>query len=287
MSVRHAVVTGGSSGIGLETARGLLRRGFERVAIIGRDDARLARAVNSLGPGAVPLRADFGSLAEVRACAEEVRATLHPLTVLVNNAGVWHSERTLSQDGFEDTFAVNHLAHFEFTRCLLDHLAERAELPARIVHVSSRRHVNCRGIRWDDVMLAKGYSGLRAYDQSKLANILFSLELARRLRVAGRHVTSNAVHPGSVATEIARDSGVLNFLSNTVAKLVLLTPEQGAATSLHVATHPAVDEVSGCYFSRSRPVRPSRAAQDEFAAARLWALSEDLVAGRHVSGTRG
>ncbi|MBK6807906.1 MAG: SDR family oxidoreductase [Sandaracinaceae bacterium] len=281
MDVRHAVVTGGSSGIGLETARGLLRRGFERVAIVGRDPARLERAVTSLGAGAIALRADFSSLTEVRECAAQVRERLEPLAVLVNNAGVWHSERTLSQDGFEDTFAVNHLAHFEFTRHLLDHMADRAALPARIVHVSSRRHVNCKGIRWDDVMLEKGYSGLRAYDQSKLANLLFSLELARRLRVEKRHVRSNAVHPGSVATDIARDSGVLSFLSNTVARLVLLTPEQGAATSLHAATHPSLDDVSGRYFSRSQRAQPSRVALDELAAARLWALSESLIEGRH------
>lgn len=286
MNVRHAVVTGGSSGIGLETARGLLRRGFERVAIIGRDAGRLERAAKSLGPGAVPLRADFSSLAEVRACADEVRGTLDPLTVLVNNAGVWHAERTLSRDGFEDTFAVNHLAHFEFTRRLLDHMADRAAFPARIVHVSSRRHVNCRSICWDDVMLERRYSGLRAYDQSKLANLLFSLELARRLRVERRHVRSNAVHPGSVATEIARDSGVLNFLSNTVARLVLLTPEQGAATSIHAATHPSLDDVSGRYFARAMLATPSRAAMDELAAARLWALSETLVDRRAAGAAR-
>jgi len=287
MDVRHAVVTGGSSGIGLETARGLLRRGFQRVAIIGRDPTRLATAVKSLGPGAVALRADFSSLAAVRACADEVRETLEPLAVLVNNAGVWHGDRTLSQDGFEDTLAVNHLAHFEFTRRLLDHMADRAALPARVVHVSSRRHVHCKGIRWDDVMLEQGYSGLRAYDQSKLANLLFSLELARRLRVEKRHVRSNAVHPGSVATDITRDSGVLSFLSNTVARLVLLTPEQGAATSIHAATHPSLDDVSGRYFSRSQLTQPSRGAMDDLAAARLWALSESLVDGHSAGAKRG
>lgn len=277
MNARLAVVTGGSSGIGLETARGLLRRGFQRVAIIGRDEARLARAAASLGPGALPLRADFSSLDQVRACAAEVRATLGPLAVIVNNAGVWHADRTLSHDGYEDTFAVNHLAHFVFTGALLDHLAEHEALPARIVHVSSRRHVHCKGVRWDDPMLEDGYSGLRAYDQSKLANLLFSAELARRLRAEGRHVRSNAVHPGSVATEITRDSGVLSFLSDKVARVVLLTPEQGAATSIHAATHPALDDVTGRYFSRSRVARPSRLATDADAAARLWELSERLV----------
>ena len=277
MHERFAVVTGGSSGIGLETARGLLRRGFDGVAIIGRDPARLARAAESLGPGALPLRADFSLLEQVRACAAEVKAALGPLAAVVNNAGVWHGDRTLSRDGYEDTFAVNHLAHFEFTRALLDHLAEDEALPARIVHVSSRRHVHCRGLRWDDLMLEEGYSGLRAYDQSKLANLLFSAELARRLRADGRHVRSNAVHPGSVATEITRDSGVLSFLNDKVARLVLLTPEQGAATSIHAATHPALDDLTGCYFSRSRVARPSRLAMDPHAAARLWELSERLV----------
>ena len=254
------MVTGGSAGIGLETARGLLRRGFERVAIIGRDAGRLARAVDSLGPGAVAIRADFSSLAQVEACVQEVKRQLAPLSVVVNNAGVWHAERTLSVDGFEDTFAVNHLAHFAFTRGLLDHLAERPSLPARIVHVSSRRHVHCRAMQWDDLMLERRYSGLRAYDQSKLANLLFSAELARRLHGEDRHVRSNAVHPGSVATEITRDSGVLSFLSDKVAGLVLLTPAEGAATSIHAATHPALDDTTGQYFARARRARPSQAA---------------------------
>lgn len=277
VGARHAVVTGGTAGIGLETARGLLRRGFERVAIIGRDATRLSRAVSSLGTGALGIRADFSSLSQVRACVDEIKQSLGPLSVIVNNAGVWHAERTLSADGFEDTFAVNHLAHFVFTRALLDHLAEHPSLPARIVHVSSRRHVHCRAMQWDDLMLERRYSGLRAYDQSKLANLLFSAELARRLRSEGRHVRSNAVHPGSVATEITRDSGVLTFLSDKVAGWVLLTPEQGAATSIHAATHPALDDTSGRYFARSQVARPSRAALDELAGARLWQISEKLA----------
>ncbi len=271
-------MTGGSGGIGLETARGLLRRGFARVGIVGRNPQRLEAAVAALGPGAVPFQADFSSLAEVRRCATEVQAELGGLSLLVNNAGVWHSQRTLSHDGFEDTFAVNHLAHFELTRRLLDALVGTAAHPARIVHVSSRRHVHCRGIHWHDPMLARNYSGLRAYDQSKLANLLFSLELSARLRAEGRPVTSTAVHPGSVATDITRDSGLLSWLSNTVARVILLTPAQGAATSLYAATHPALDGKSGVYFSRSRAKAPSKRARDRAAATRLWALSEALVA---------
>ena len=153
----------------------------------------------------------------------------------------------MSEDGYEETFAVNHLAHFVLTGRLLalDAFRGSARYPARVVHVSSRRHVHAKGIRWDDVMLSNGYTGLRAYDQSKLANILFSRELARRARVEGRALNSYAVHPGSVATEIVRDSGPLSYLSNKVAGWVLATPEEGARTSIYAATHPALDEVTG------------------------------------------
>lgn len=272
-SNRTALVTGGSSGIGLETARGLIAAGYQRVGIVGRNTERLDQACRSLGRSAVAFRADFSSLAEVRNLARRVESEFDALHVLVNNAGVWHAERQLSRDGIEDTFAVNHLAPFVLTNALLPLL--RASAPARIVHLSSRRHVHCAGIKWHDLGLEQGYTGLRAYDQSKLANILFSNALANRL--SGSEITSNAVHPGSVATNITRDSGLLTTLQNAVGKLILSTPSEGAATSIHVATHPEGARLSGAYFARSKPKAPSKAAQDWRAAERLWLVSEEMT----------
>ena len=301
MRGRVCIVTGASSGIGLETARQLGERGA-RLRITGRDPERLAgaeRALRSNGADVASFRVDFSSLDEVRALAHSLLERDEPLHVLVNNAGVWHPRFTRSRDGFEDTFAVNHLAPFLLTNLLLDRMRE-TEDESRIVHVSSRLHAQAgqtgglrghathlanifrlpvagRGARLDldAVDDPRGYAGLEAYSRSKLAQILFSNELARRLEGAG--VTSNAVHPGSVATNVVRDNALLARLSGTAGRLVLKTPAQGARTSVHVATAPELRGVTGRYFANRRPARPAALTADRELARRLWALSAERV----------
>lgn len=271
-----SVVTGGSSGIGLETARGLARLGHH-VVLTGRDPERTARRVDEVrastgNPRVDHVIVDFSSLADVRRAAAEILDRFEALRVLVNNAGLWHQKRQLSRDGFEDTLAVNHLAPFLLTSLLRERLERSA--PARVVHVSSRLHAKPRRFVFDDLQCERRYKGIAAYARTKLANVLFSNELARRL--SGTGVTSNSLHPGDVATTITRDSRLLSIGIKLVQPFIL-TPEQGALTSLHVATSPELEGVTGQYFDDCRPKAPSRAALDVDAARRLWELSERLT----------
>lgn len=271
-----ALVTGGSSGIGLETARGLAER-FGTVGIVGRHAERLAQAAEELAstPARIEtFRSDFTSLAEVRQLAEQVEQRFSSLEVLVNNAGAWYRSRSTSEDGYEATFAVNHLAHFLLTNELSELLA--ASAPARVVNVSSSMHARPKSLNWDDLMFKKHWKGFTAYSHSKLANVLFSSELARRWK--GRGVTSNALHPGNVRSRITRDNKFLNALHRSpVARLVIMGEEQGARTSIHCATAEQLRDVTGKYFVRSKEARPSKAARDAAAAERLWSVSEELV----------
>jgi NAD(P)-dependent dehydrogenase (short-subunit alcohol dehydrogenase family) len=275
-STRYALVTGGSSGIGLETARGLTAC-FDVVGIVGRNQERLARAAEELrsaGTRIETFRADFSSLAEVRQLAADVRSRFDSLDVLVNNAGVWHKKRTLSKDGYEDTFAVNHLAHFLLTNELRDLLGAGA--PARVVNVSSSMHVRPKSLNWDDLMFERGWRGFWVYGHSKLANVLFSNELARRWRDLG--VTSNALNPGNVRSRITRNNVFLNVLHRSpIARMLIMSEAEGARTSIYVATSPELEGVTGRYFDRGKEARPSKAATDEGAARRLWEVSEELV----------
>jgi NAD(P)-dependent dehydrogenase (short-subunit alcohol dehydrogenase family) len=275
-SHHRCLVTGGSAGIGLETARGLARLGA-KITITGRNPERTEAAAleiaESTGNDRVDFElADFSSLTEVRDLAERIRRA-GELHVLVNNAGLWHPERTESRDGFEDTFAVNHLAPFLLTNLLLEVMTSATH--ARVVTVSSRLHIKAKGIAFDDIHLRQSYKrkGLAAYEHSKLANVLFSNELARRLPP---NVTSNAVHPGGVATSVTRQSR-LAAIGQWFLRPFLLTPVGGARTSLHVATSANLEHVTGKYFSDQREEEPSPAARDEAAAARLWDLSAKLT----------
>ncbi|MEZ4340128.1 MAG: SDR family NAD(P)-dependent oxidoreductase [Sandaracinaceae bacterium] len=293
MRGRTCVITGGSGGIGLETARALRARGAN-VWIVGRNAEKLAAAAAELGAEA-SFRADFSSLDEVRGLADELLAKGAPIHVLVNNAGVWHQRFKRSKDGFEDTFAVNHLAPYLLTRLLLPRLRESGG--ARVVHVSSRLHQQAgqtsslRGrivhlanvarlplrpapARFDEAALDReeGFQGLEAYARSKLAQILFSNELARR----EPEVASNAVHPGSVATDVTRDSAFLSIGIKLVS-FAIKTPEQGARTSVRVASDPALAGVSGRYFANAKEAKPSPVVHDEALAKRLWDLSAARV----------
>ncbi|MBM7830844.1 NAD(P)-dependent dehydrogenase (short-subunit alcohol dehydrogenase family) [Agromyces cerinus] len=273
---RVALITGATGGIGKATALGLARTGMQ-LAIVGRDRERtdaIARTVREAGAADVQaFVADLSSQAEVRRLADEVLQRLPRLDVLVNNVGGFWQTRHLTADGLERTFAVNHLAPFLLTNLLLDRLKQSA--PSRVVTVSSNAHRTGR-VDFDDLQGERNYSGSRAYDQSKLANVLFAFELARRLR--GTLVTSNALHPGVVRTAFgAEDPAAVQRFIVPVLKPFMKTPAQGAATSIHLATAPDLEQVTGGFFSNSRRVRPSRRGEDRADAERLWRVSAELV----------
>jgi NAD(P)-dependent dehydrogenase (short-subunit alcohol dehydrogenase family) len=277
------VVTGANTGIGLETARALARLGATVVMTARsrpRGEAALAD-VRASAPGAKVelLELDLASLAKVRAAAAELLARHARIHVLVNNAGLVLSERRETEDGFESTFGVNHLGPFLFTSLLLERL--KASAPARVVNVSSRAHTRARGLDFDDLdRRRRSYSSLAAYADSKLANILFTIELARRLEGTG--VTANSLHPGVVATGFGADGdtrGVFRYLL-AMGRPFLMSPVKGAATSIYLASSPEVEGVSGRYFARCREARTTAAARDAAAARRLWEESERLTGSR-------
>jgi len=285
---RSIVVTGASAGIGVETARALARWGAD-VTIVGRDRTRTEAVAEELArdaPGSVHAElADFAVLAEVRSLAERLAARHPRLDVLVHNAGLWLTRAETTVDGHEKTFAVNHLAPFLLTHLLLDAL--RAGPAARVVTVSSRLHDSAPPPDVAALRAPARFRGLAAYASSKLCNVLFSRELAERLRGTG--VTSNAVHPGDVKTDVTRANPVLALLHRTVATPLLLSAEEGARTSVHVATSPSLDGVSGLYFVNGRPAPASPHAGDAALRQRLWDDSERLLrdAGLLAPGTHG
>ena len=271
------LVTGGTGGIGLATAVGLAGLGA-RVGIVGRSAERGAAAADAVRR-TVPAAqvdvfvADLSAQAEVRRLAAEVLSTYPRLDVLVNNVGGYWAHRHATADGLEHTFALNHLAPYLLTRLLLDRLRESA--PARVVTVSSGAQSMGR-IDFDDLQGERRYRGQRAYNQSKLANVLFAYELARRIRGTG--VTSNVLHPGVVDTAFGReDSGRWMGLLLPLVRPFLKTPAQGAATSVHLASSPDVGGVSGKYFAGSSPRKSSPRSYDEQAARRLWDASAELT----------
>jgi NAD(P)-dependent dehydrogenase (short-subunit alcohol dehydrogenase family) len=276
MPTKTALITGATSGIGRATALGLAKQGFAVVALCRdrvRGDALLDELRAAGAPEAGLIVADLSRQADVRRAAAEFLASQRPLHVLVNNAGVVNLHRTTTADGLETTFAVNHLAYFLLTTLLLERL--RASAPARIVNVSSDAH-KFAPLDFDDLQNERRYGVMRVYGQSKLANILFTVELARRLQGSG--VTANSLHPGAVATGLGKNNGGWARGLIALLKPFFRTPDDGAATSLYLATSPAVDGVSGKYFVRCREKQPSRAAQDATAAQRLWSASERLTA---------
>lgn len=272
-----AVVTGATSGIGQWIALGLLEHGMHVLAV-GREPARCDATLAWLRerrPGAAVdmLRADLVSLAQVRALAEQVRERTPALDVLVNNAALFTRRRELTVDGIERTLAVNHVAAFLLTQELLPLL--RASDGARIVNVGSASSDGAR-IALDDLNLAQGWTSVRAYGQSKLAMMLATFELARR--VAGAGIIANIVHPGVVGTRIGLVGGVAG-LAWRLGRPLLLKPQQGAETPLYVATAPGLAGVSGGYFKKCAPAEPNPVARDPAVAARLWQETEAMIAG--------
>ena len=276
MAGRTVLVTGGTGGIGKATALGLARMGAH-LAITGRDHARAedaAREIRVAGGGQADVFvADLSSQADVRRLAGEVLGRLPRIDVLVNNAGgYWHT-RHVTADGLEHTFALNHLAPFLLTHLLLERLEQST--PARVVTVSSNVQAIGR-IDFDDLQGERSYSGARAYNQSKLANVLFTYELARRL--PGTSVTANVLHPGMVRTAFgAEDPGGAQRVFTPVMRPFMKGPARGAATSIHVACDPGLDQVTSRYFAGSKPRKSARRSYDEAVAARLWRVSADLA----------
>jgi NAD(P)-dependent dehydrogenase (short-subunit alcohol dehydrogenase family) len=273
MNGKTCLVTGANSGIGKVTALELARRGAHVVMVCrdrARGEAALAEIKQASGNERVELMlCDLSSQADIRRFADEFKATHNRLDVLINNAGLYLRKRDTTVAGIEMTFAVNHLAYFLLTNLLLDRLKRSA--PARIVNVSSDAHKHGH-IHFDDLQGEKSYSGVKAYCHSKLANVLFTRELARRL--AGTRVTVNCLHPGAVATSIFR---ALPKPIEAIIKLLTISPEKGAQTSVYLASSPDVEGVSGKYFVRSAEARASAEAQDDEVAARLWAESARLT----------
>ena len=276
MNAKICLVTGATHGIGRATARALAASGAT-VLVHGRDLAR-ARAVagdisRATGnPEVRSVQADFAQLAQVRRLAQDLHSLLPRLDVLINNAGLMAAAHTRSADGYELTFAVNHLAPFLLTNLLLEKL--KASAPARVIVVASEAHRRAT-LDFGDLMNA-GASGWAAYERSKLANVLFARELARRL--AGTGVTVNALHPGVVRSQLFRGSpALLRVLLSSVGWLFMLSPQQGARASVYLATASEVSGESGGYYRGCRRVAPSLAAQSEACAARLWQESARLT----------
>ena len=276
MQDKICLVTGATSGIGLVTAQVLAQHGAT-VLLVGRNPARTEETVRRLQreTGNVQVAcviADLSAQAQVRRLADEVRDRYPRLDVLLNNAGALFARRETSADGLEMTLALNHLAYFLLTHLLLDML--KASEAARIINVSSDAH---RGAQFDfqDPQGTQRYRGWRAYCQSKLANLWFTYELARRL--TGTRLTANAVHPGFVATRFGHNNQGLFGWFVRLAQWTALRPEQGADTLIYLAMSPEVAGISGTYFVKQRPVASSQASYDEAAAQRLWTMSEALT----------
>ncbi|HEX3493362.1 MAG TPA: SDR family oxidoreductase [Streptosporangiaceae bacterium] len=269
-SGRTFLVTGGNTGIGLATATELARRGG-KVYVACRSEAKGSHAVASIvaatgNADVVYLPLDLADLGSVRACADAFLATGEPLDVLINNAGV-AGHRGLTGDGFELTFGVNHLGHFALTMALLDRLAESG--PARVVCVSSDSHYQAKGIDFTALRRrTRGITGLQAYAVSKLCNVLFAQELARRAEDRG--ITTYALHPGMVASEIWRR---VPWPVRSLMTARMLTTEQGAATSLYCATSPEVAKQTGRFYDNCREREPSAVATEQLGKI-LWERSE-------------
>lgn len=277
MQGKTCLITGATSGLGLVTARELARRGAQ-VVLVGRNATKTAAAVASMrketgNPQVESLLADLSSQQQIRALAQQFKDRYARLDVLVNNAGGAWMKRQVTVDGLEMTLAVNHLAYYLLTRLLRDTLV--ATPRARVVNMASNAHRFAR-IDFTDLQVERQhYNGHREYCKSKLMNLLFTYELARKL--AGTGVTANAAHPGWIATNIAGDFGWMKRFFDLGALYFGATVEEGAVTAIYLASSPKVAGITGGYFGRQRPISSSAAARDVATAQRLWQVSAALT----------
>ena len=276
------IVSGATNGIGKQTALALASQGA-RVVVVARSrakgDATVSQISEATSDGKVELLlCDFASQRSIRAAAEEVLARFPAIHVLVNNAGVMNLRREVTEDGLEATFAVNHLGYFLFTTLLTDRII--ASAPARIVSVASDAH-KFGAVDFDDLQSEKRFGAMRVYGQSKGCNLLFNVELAKRLEGTG--VTANAVHPGAVSTGLGANSGPLMAMIQKVAMVFMKSSAAGADTSVYLAASPEVEGVSGGYFFKRKPRTSTAQTRDPALAKRLWTLSEALVADSAVN----
>ncbi|KAK7104587.1 retinol dehydrogenase 13-like [Littorina saxatilis] len=275
---KTVIVTGANTGIGKETAKELARRGG-RVILACRDldraeQARAEIVLETANRNVVVKKLDLASMGSIRAFAKDINATEPHVDILINNAGIMRCPKMLTEDGFEMQLGVNHMGHFLLTNLLLDKI--QASKPSRIVNVSSLAHVRGK-INFDDLNSSKSYDPGEAYAQSKLANVLFTQELANKLEGTG--VTANSLHPGIVSTELARHmsiskSYISSFLLTPVRWLILKSPVQGAQTTLCCALASELEGVTGKYFSDCKEKEVAEQGKDDEAAKRLWAISE-------------
>jgi NAD(P)-dependent dehydrogenase (short-subunit alcohol dehydrogenase family) len=276
MKGKTVVITGGTSGIGEIAAEQLAQMGA-RIVLIGRDKSRGEATLARLRERAPSLAhtvhcADLARIPEMKRVAAQIAESEPRIDVLINNAGAMFGSRQLTGDGLEYTFALNHMAYFVVTEGLRERL--QASAPARIINTSSSAHRGAR-LDFEDLQLVKDFSAMKAYSRSKLCNILFTRELARRLHGTG--VTANCLHPGFVATRFGDQSGGLISRFIGLAKLFAISPGKGAETLVYLASSPDVAETTGAYFYKCRPITPSQAALDDRDAMLLWERSEDLA----------
>ncbi|HLI78691.1 MAG TPA: SDR family oxidoreductase [Candidatus Binataceae bacterium] len=272
---KTCMITGATSGIGRASAIELGKMGA-RLVLVCRNRARgedLVRQIQRAGnPAADLMIADLESQPQIRQLAADFLATKKPLHVLMNNAGIFNMKRRTTSDGLEEVFAVNHLAYFMLTVLLLDRIKESA--PARIINISSDLHQRAT-IKFDDLGGERSFGGMSSYGQSKLANILFTYELARRL--AGTGVTVNAVHPGAVATNLASNNRGIVSAAWKLAGTFMKSPESGARTQVYLASSPQLEGVTGKYFIDSKEARSSAESHDANIARRLWDVSAQMT----------
>lgn len=277
MEGKQVVITGGTSGIGRAAAVELARRGAE-VVVTGRDPRRAEVTLEAMRRGSAPDRhravlADMASLAEVERMAQDILGQRERLDILINNAGSWFLSPQRSADGYEKTFAVNHLSHFLLTARLLPRLIQSED--GRVITTSSSAHTYGT-LPLDDPTMSQGLGGQRDYARSKLANVLFTRELARRL--AGTDVFAASFHPGFIDTNLGMNNALVRPLLFILFKLFGRSVDEGASTAVYLATAPRDDLEHGAYYRDSRPVTPAAQARDDGAARRLWQLSEKLTA---------
>ncbi|MBZ0296053.1 MAG: SDR family oxidoreductase [Anaerolineae bacterium] len=278
MADNVVLITGATNGIGRVAAQSLAQMGAT-VVIVGRNPDKTERVVKEIrqatGNQQVEmLLGDLSVVEDMRRVANQFRNRYDRLDVLANNAGAMFNERQVTPDGFEKTFALNHLSYFVITTMLLDML--RASAPARIVNTSSQAHRMTGELHFDDLQHEHGYNAWNVYSQSKLMNILFTVELARRLEGTG--VTANSFHPGFVNSGFGKNNGGLMRLAmQMITPLFGRSPEQGAETLIYLASSPDVAQISGAYFVDKQTASPSSTATDTAAARKLWDISESLA----------